>query len=349
MLANLVFVFFGLVLGFSCSHRKDNNALLIYLLGQYNGGQSIGDISKPDVQSTHPTTVRLEEIVPGESICSSYGGILVSFQSEERETCAVHDLNSDCAKEGVRSMDSTPLLIDPRSTLGFQFPQSKLSTSISYPSDHKSIFFCYNRAKPNTLQDLMMEASRNRTNLDFDCSGTKQGPFCRDQIPLFSPTNFRIPSEFPIVSNGLSDGHWSQLKYQTEDQFFVVCRYAGEVTNPPIRSYRASVVDLNHKKGVCVKTSGDYYGTDNSTYISEELIPVNSIVTASAEIQLEVNNCANHTYTKISWRIEDWSPVDSSDFPLEIFLAGIVYKHQVVFFIGFLILCFTMFLLKRKK
>ncbi len=344
----------------SCAHKKNNSALLFFLLGlsqtKSQPTTNSGENESPITDNTNPvsnptsqfTDVTLETFSSGNSICPNFGGVLLRYLSGTNSTCGVTQLSADCAKEAAHIGDSSPFVIDPRSITGYSFPIQYSSDTVTYPSDGKSLAYCFNRS-PSLGSTVKMEAYRNRTSVQQECIGTKIGQLCTDRISILSPTKFRIPAEFPIVSEGRSDGHWSQLKYITPEGLFVVCRYAGEVTSTPILSYRSSVVDQVQKKGYCVTTTGGYYDSETAVWVSEEIVPVGREVTAITEVVLEVNNCANKTFTKIEWNIGDWVLVNPTYLPLEAELAGIFDGPMNVWTAGATLLIVSILLFWRKK
>ncbi|TGL56472.1 hypothetical protein EHQ58_17800 [Leptospira ognonensis] len=362
----LLLLFFGTV---TCVHKKDQSALLLLLLASSqnspapsadgttpqapgNSGEDSAPQATPPTEETVPNStsvsLRVDRFEKGLDICPLFGGMLLSFQSGDRATCNVDTLNPSCAREAVHKEDSTPYTIDPRSMAGYTFPMEQTGATITFPTDAKSVAYCFSR--PQFVgTDIKMSAFRNRTSTSQECLGLSRGQWCIDRIPLFSPTMMIIPSEFPIVSAGRSNGHWSQLKYKTPENIFVTCRYAGEVTSSPILSYRASVVDAEHKKGYCVKTTVDYFETESGIWVSEERIPVGSKVVAISEVILEVNNCANKTFTKIEWNVAGWAPEDSSYLPLETDMAGIFEKPYNIGTMMIIIVLFSIIIFWRRK
>ena len=363
----LLLLFFGVG---ACAHKKDQSAwLLLLLAASQNSPASPTDSSQPQATDpsgedatlpvttpptaetvTNPTTVtlRVDQFAKGSDICPQFGGMLLSFQSGERTTCNIDALNSSCAREAVHKEDSSPYTLDPRSIAGYTFPIEQTATNQTFPEDGKSVAYCYTSSQIIGAE-IKMTAFRNRTTTSEECLGLSRGQWCIDRIPLYAPTKLIIPSEFPIVSSGRSDGHWSQLKYKTPENIFITCRYAGEVASSPILSYRASVVDLEHKKGYCVNTTGGYFGTESAILVSEELIPIGSEVIADSEIILEVNNCANKTFTKIEWKVAGWTPVDTTYLPLETYMAGIFDKPYNIGTMMTVLVLFSLIIFWRRK
>ncbi len=352
------------------SQKKTPPYWLLLLLNQ--PGQNATSNTPATTGETPGATERIslfvEHVEPNNpsGSCTTYGGLLLSFESDTKSTCKSESLTPTCFSY-VLDETGFPKKLDPRSYVGFVLPV-KQDLDTSFPLDEKSLFYCYDRPKPASVSEVSMYSYRDKRPgvNESTCHQTMNGNFCQDRLNLLSPVKFYLPRELALLTSdgaGNSGSHMLEIRYISETGKFVTCTYGGNFFSQTAgftrNAYISGNVSEQYKRGQCIECTGSFcnnqINSGNGPFQIDQVypIPTTTEIIAKDFLYLSVLNGDGSKKHAVRWPVSGFTPVeDKIDFTS---LAGwigdfsddpIVWLFTGIILIG---LFFSVIRIKRKR
>lgn len=319
----LTFVLFFLT---TCSHRKTDSLLWLYPLlnGGTNTSAPIPDEPTNPPNTILPTSVQLTILTPDktETVCPLYGGLFIQYTEGEKRTCGHSEWDSSCISLKT-SEDGSPILLDPRSYTGIEFPTNLEVGTNQFPNDKKSNLFCFFRPIPTDTNHIEMYSFQNQSNdiTSNNCYIDLIGNRCIDSLVLLGSAEFTMPREFPIEvadGNGHAGSHTLELKYISEENLYTTCIYKGNehksLEGFIANAYISGNPDSKDKNGYCIQCESNYCNSVDpitglvipTVEVNRFRIPSGETISAKEEISLSVIKGQGPFKHTVRWTIENF-------------------------------------------